>query len=74
MLLLSGKVLFVFALAGIFLTYFGYPAYVKYQKHDTVFTETRVKVDPQKQVGITIFPWHKKNFNGWKNNDGYFIL
>ena len=55
MLLLTGKAVFIFILAGIFIGYFGYPAFVKYQKHDTVFTETREKFDSQKTVGITIF-------------------
>ena len=51
MLLLTGKGVFISILAGIFLGYFGYPSYVKYQKHDTVFTESRVKFDPQKNSG-----------------------
>ena len=69
MILLSGKCVFIFALAGIFLKYFGYQSYVKYEKHDTVFTETRVKIDPQKLVGITICAWQKTPLNGWKNNE-----
>jgi hypothetical protein len=55
MLLLTGKGIYIFTLAGIFLRYFEYPAYVNYNNFDTVFTETRVKVDPHKLVGITIF-------------------
>ena len=74
MILISGKGIFIFALAGIFLRYFCYKSYVKYNKYDTVFTETRVKVDPPKLVGITIFAWHKTMFNGWKNNERVFDL
>jgi hypothetical protein len=69
MLLLTGKVVFVFILTGLFLAYFGFPLFEKYLKHDTVFTETRVKFAPEKTVGITIFAWHKNYFNGWKNSD-----
>ena len=53
MLLLTGKGIFISILAGIFLGYFGYPSYMKYQKHGTVFTETSEKFDPKKPVGIT---------------------
>ena len=74
MLLLAGKGVFILTLAGIFLGYFGYPSYVKYKKHDTVLTETRVEVDPLRQVGITIFAWQNTIFNGWKNNYGVFNL
>ena len=69
MLLLTGKAVFISILAGIFLGYFVYPSYVKYQKHDTVFTDSRVNFDPQKPVGITIFAWQKTLLNGWKNNE-----
>ena len=63
MLLLTGKGVFISSLAGIFLGYFGYRTY------DTLFTETRVKVDPRKPLGITIFTWKKTLFNGCKDND-----
>jgi hypothetical protein len=59
MILLTGKGVFISILAGIFLGYFGYPSYEKYQIQDTVFTETREKFDPRKPVGITIFAWRK---------------
>jgi hypothetical protein len=55
MLLLTGKCVFISIFLGIFLGYFGYPSYVKYQNLDTVFTETRVGYDPHIPVGITIF-------------------
>ena len=56
-------------LAFVFLTFFGYLSYVKYLNHDTVFTETRVKFDPHKPVGITIFTWKKTLLHGWKDNE-----
>ena len=71
MLLLTGKGVYISILACIFLGYFGYPSYVKYKNHDTVFTETRVKFDPQKPVGITIYAWRKTLFNGWKDKEGF---
>ena len=60
-------------LTGIFLGYFGYPSYVKYQKHDTVFTDSRVNFDPQKPVGITIFAWQKTLLYGWKNTENVVL-
>jgi hypothetical protein len=72
MLLLTGKGVFISILAGIFLGYFGYPAYVKYLKHGTVFTESREEFDPQKPVGITIFAWRKALLNGWKDKEPFF--
>ena len=71
MLLLTGKGVFISILAGLILGYFGHPSYVKYKNHDTVFTETRVKFDPQKPVGITIYAWRKTLFNGWKDKEGF---
>ena len=45
MLLLTGKGIFVCSLAGIFLGYFGYPSYIKFQKQGTVFTVEEVEFD-----------------------------
>ena len=73
MLLLTGKVVFISILAGIFLGYFGYPSFVKYRTYDTVFTETREKFDPYKPVGITIFTWTKTLLHGWKDNENLVL-
>ena len=69
MLLLTGRVVFISILGGIFLGYFGYPSYVKYWTYDTFFTETRDKFDPLKPVGITIIACWKTLLNGWKNHE-----
>eukprot|EP00091_Calanus_sinicus_P015086 TRINITY_DN32990_c0_g1_i1.p1 TRINITY_DN32990_c0_g1~~TRINITY_DN32990_c0_g1_i1.p1 ORF type:complete len:123 (-),score=22.43 TRINITY_DN32990_c0_g1_i1:130-498(-) len=68
MLLLTGKAVFISILVGIFFWYFGYPSYVKYQSHETIFTESRVKFDARKPVGITVFPWRNTMLSGWKKN------
>ena len=67
MIFLTRKGIFICILAGIFIRYFGYPSYVKYEKHGTVFTETREEFDPQKTVGIAILVWRENLFIGWKN-------
>jgi hypothetical protein len=69
MLLLTGKGIFISILAAIFFGFFGCPSYVKYQKRETVFMDTRVKFDSRKSVGITFFAWQKTLLNGWKDND-----
>ena len=51
----------------IFIVFFGYPSYVKFQKKATVFTETKVTLDPNKSPAITIFASRGTLFNGWKN-------
>ena len=61
------KFVVIASLAAVFLTFFGHPSYIKYQRQDTVFTETRVKFDPQKPVGITILAWKGYLFYGWKD-------
>jgi hypothetical protein len=66
MLFHSCKVVVIASLAAVFLLFFGYPSYVKYLNQDTVFTESSVKFDPQKPVGITIFAWQTYKFYGWK--------
>ena len=71
MLLLTGKGVFISILAGIFLGYFGYPSYLKYQNHDTIFAESRVKFDSLKPVGITIYAWKNTLFNGWKDKKDF---
>ena len=68
MLLLTCKFVVIASLAAVFLTFFGHPSYVKFLNQDTVFTETQVKFDPRKPVGITIFAWKKYVFHGWKDN------
>ena len=73
MLLLTGKGVFISVLAGIFLGYFGYPSFIKYQNYDTIVTEARVSFDPRKPVGITIFAWKKTSTNGWKNNEDMYL-
>ena len=67
MLLLTCKLIFVATLAVIFLTFFGPPSYVKYQRKNTVSTESKVRYDPKKPPAITIFAWSGVIFNGWKN-------
>ena len=49
----SCKLIFITFLALIFIKFFGYPSYVKYRKNATVFTETKVTLDPQKLPAIT---------------------
>jgi hypothetical protein len=68
MLLHTCKCVVISSLAAVFFTFFGHPSYIKYLKQDTVFTETNVKYDPQKPVGIIIFVWQTYEFYGWKDN------
>ena len=63
----SCKLIFIIFLAVIFIIFFGYPSYVKNRKNATVFTETKVTLDPNKSPAITILAWRGFLFNGWKN-------
>ena len=74
MLLHTCKFVVITSLSAVFLAFFGYPSYVKYLNQDTVFTESSVKFDPQKPVGITIFAWQTYKFYGWKDNKNTFDL
>ena len=63
----SCKLIFITFLAVIFILFFGYPSFIKYQKKATVFTETKVTHDLNNPPVITVFAWRGVILNGWKN-------
>ena len=67
MLLNTCKFIVIASLAVVFFVFFGHPSYLKYQRKDTVFTESKVKYGPVNPPAITIYAWRKALFNGWKN-------
>ena len=61
------RLVFISSLFLIFLLYFGYPSYRRFNKKDTVFIENQVPVDHTKPVMISIYAWKGISFNGWKD-------
>ena len=62
------KFILITSLAVVFFVFFGHPSYVKYQRKDTVFTESNVEDGKIPPPAITIYAWRRSLFTGWKNS------
>ena len=66
MWLLACKLVFGTILTAIFITFFGHPSYVKYQKSQTFISEKRVRFNLLKPPAITFVTSTSPMFKGWK--------
>ena len=67
------RVVFITILFAIFVKYFGYPSYVKYNARETMIVETNVVFDTKKPPAITILARQVNVKHGWKNVSQRYI-